>query len=163
MRVAALYRYPVKGFNPEPCESVTVLDDGRIDGDRVLGFRFADEGLADDEWGPKTGFVELMNTPGLARLTVRIDRERQRLRIAEGDAILAEEDLDASGRGRLSDAVAEYLLGLVESPLAGHPQRLPLRLVGDGRTPRFQDREVGYVTLHSRESLAALAHAIGDR
>ena len=41
-RVAALYRYPVKGFTPEECETLTVLDEGRIAGDRVLGIRFAD-------------------------------------------------------------------------------------------------------------------------
>ena len=29
-RVAALYRYPVKGFTPEECETLTVLDEGRI-------------------------------------------------------------------------------------------------------------------------------------
>ena len=41
-RVAALYRYPVKGFTPEACATLTVLDEGRIAGDRVLGLRFAD-------------------------------------------------------------------------------------------------------------------------
>jgi uncharacterized protein YcbX len=41
-QVVALYRYPVKGFTPEMCEVVDVLDEGRIAGDRVLGFRFAD-------------------------------------------------------------------------------------------------------------------------
>ena len=35
--VVALYRYPVKGFTPEECETLTVLDEGRIAGDRVLG------------------------------------------------------------------------------------------------------------------------------
>ena len=29
-RVAALYRYPVKGFTPEECETLRVLDEGRI-------------------------------------------------------------------------------------------------------------------------------------
>ena len=47
-RVAALYRYPVKGFTPEECETLTVLDDGRIAGDRVLGIRFADTAAADE-------------------------------------------------------------------------------------------------------------------
>jgi len=46
--VAALYRYPVKGFTPEECDTLTVLDDGRIAGDRVLGIRFADTAAADD-------------------------------------------------------------------------------------------------------------------
>ncbi|HEU4343675.1 MAG TPA: hypothetical protein VFU31_19160 [Candidatus Binatia bacterium] len=40
--VAAVYRYPVKGFTPEACERLTVLDEGRNAGDRVLGVRFAD-------------------------------------------------------------------------------------------------------------------------
>ena len=38
-RVTALYRYPVKGFTPESCEVLTVLEEGRIAGDRVLGFQ----------------------------------------------------------------------------------------------------------------------------
>ncbi|MDN6440205.1 MAG: MOSC N-terminal beta barrel domain-containing protein, partial [Corynebacterium nuruki] len=39
-RVTALYRYPVKGFTPQRCESLTVQPDGRIAGDRVLAVRF---------------------------------------------------------------------------------------------------------------------------
>lgn len=37
--VVALYRYPVKGFTPEACDALTVLDEGRVAGDRVLGVR----------------------------------------------------------------------------------------------------------------------------
>jgi uncharacterized protein YcbX len=40
-RIVALYRYPVKGFTPERCEALTALPEGRVVGDRVLGFRFA--------------------------------------------------------------------------------------------------------------------------
>jgi uncharacterized protein YcbX len=39
---------------------------------------------------------------------------------------------------------------------------LPLRLIGDGVTPRYQDNEAGQITLHSRESLAAVADAAGS-
>ena len=46
-RVAALYRYPVKGFTPEPCTGLTVLPEGRVAGDRVLAFRFANAPVAD--------------------------------------------------------------------------------------------------------------------
>ena len=42
------------------------------------------------------------------------------------------------------------------------PERLPLRLVGDGVTPRYQDNVEGQTTLHSRETLAAVAAAVGD-
>ena len=59
--VVALYRYPVKGFTPEECETLTVLDEGRIAGDRVLGVRFAGTETADDAWSRKTGIVALLS------------------------------------------------------------------------------------------------------
>ena len=59
--VVALYRYPVKGLTPEGCETLTVLDEGRIAGDRVLGVRFADTDAADDTWSRKTGMVALLS------------------------------------------------------------------------------------------------------
>ena len=159
-RVVALYRYPVKGFTPEACGTLTVRAEGRIAGDRVLGFRFADSKTPDAAWSKKYEFVALVNTPGLARLEVRFDHEALRLRVGLDGAILAEDILDERGRKRLSAAVQEYVLGLADNPLSGHPERLPLRLVGDGVTPRYHDNEGGQATLHSRESLAAVADAL---
>ena len=69
-RVAALYRYPLKGFTPEERDTLTVLAEGRITGDRALGIRFADTAVPDDTWSRKHGMVALINTPGLARLRV---------------------------------------------------------------------------------------------
>ena len=159
-RVAALYRYPVKGFTPEECETLTVLDEGRIAGDRVLGIRFADSAVADDAWSKKTEMVALMNTPGLARLHLRFEAEARRLRLCVASTVLADEVLSQEGRQRLATAVAEYVLTLDENPLAGHPERLPLRVVGDGITPRYHDAEAGQVTLHGRGSLHALTAAL---
>lgn len=161
-RVAALYRYPVKGFTPEACESLTVLGEGRIAGDRVLSFRFADSAAADSAWVKKYECVVLANTPGLARLAVKFDHRAMRLRIGLDGAALVEAPLDEGGRKRLAAALADYVLGLDENPLRSHPERLPLRLVGDGVTPRYQDNEGGQATLHSRASLAAVAAATGD-
>ena len=48
--IVALYRYPVKGGTPEVRDALTVLSEGRIAGDRALGFRFADSGLPDTAW-----------------------------------------------------------------------------------------------------------------
>ena len=161
-RVAALYRYPVKGFTPEACESLTVLDEGRIAGDRVLSFRFADSAAADNAWVKKYECVVLANTPGLARLAVKFDHRAMRLRIGLDGAALVEAPLDEGGRKRLAAALADYVLGLDENPLRSHPERLPLRLVGDGAAPRYQDNEGGHATLHGRASLAAVAVATGD-
>ena len=51
------------------------------------------------------------------------------------------------------------MLTLDENPLCGHPERLPLRVVGDGITPRYHDAEAGQITLHGRGSLQALTAA----
>jgi hypothetical protein len=160
--VIALYRYPVKGFTPESCERLTVLPGGRVAGDRVLNFRFADAPVAETAWCRKYHGVVLANTPGLARLNVRFDESARRLRIALGDTVLANETLDETGRQRLVDAITAYVQSLDENPLKGHPEHLPLKLVGDGVTPRYQDNEAGQVTLHSRESLASAGAALGD-
>src|SRR5262245_43535267 len=161
-RVAALYRYPVKGFTPEECEMLTVLDKGRIAGDRVLGIRFADTAAADDAWSKKTEMVALMNTPGLARLHLKFEAEARRLCLSLASTVLVDAVLNQEGRKRLAAAVAEYVLTLDENPLAGHPERLPLRVIGDGLTPRYHDAEAGQVTLHGRGSLHALTAALAN-
>jgi uncharacterized protein len=160
--VVALYRYPVKGFTPEECETLTVLDEGRIAGDRVLGVRFADTEAADDAWSRKIGMVALINTPGLARLHVRFDETAFRLQISFGTAVLVDEALNPEGRKRIGAVLADYVLKLGENPLTGHPERLPLRVIGDGRAPRYHDEEAGRVTLHGRGSLQALQAALGN-
>jgi uncharacterized protein YcbX len=160
--VAALYRYPVKGFTPEACETLTVLDQGRIAGDRVLSFRFASSPAGDGDWVKKHECVVLVNTPGLARLDVKLDHQAQRLRMSVDGAVLAEAALDETGRKRLAATLADYVLKLPENPLKGHPERLPLRLVGDGVFPRYQDSEGGQATLHGRASLASVATATGN-
>jgi uncharacterized protein YcbX len=161
-RVVALYRYPVKSFTPEVCTTLEVLPEGRVAGDRVLGFRFANATVADAAWTRKYEFVALVNTPGLARLALRFDHRALRLRISHDDNVMVDAGLDAAGRGRLSAAIAEYVLAQDDNPLSGHPERLPLRLVGDGVTPRYQDNEAGQITLHSRESLTAVARAVNE-
>jgi MOSC domain-containing protein len=161
-RVVALYRYPVKGFTPEECHSLTILDEGRVAGDRVLAFRFANSAAPDAAWTRKHDCVVLMNTPGLARLDIRFDHRAQRLRIGLDGGVLADDALDEGGRKRLAAAVERYVLETPENPLSGHAQRLPLRLVGDGATPRFHDNLDGHTTLHGRGSLTALSVAAHD-
>jgi len=39
---------------------------------------------------------------------------------------------------------------------------LPLRVIGDGRAPRYHDEEAGRVTLHGRGSLQTLQAALGN-
>jgi uncharacterized protein YcbX len=162
-RVVALYRYPVKGLTPEACDTLEVLPEGRIAGDRALAFRFADSGLPQEAWSRKYGFTVLVNAPGLARVAARFDPRTRHLRLTLGDTVLADEAIDGEGRERLAAAVERYVLELPDNPLSGHHERLPLQLIGDGVTPRYQDSETGQITLHSRESVAALAHALSQQ
>ncbi len=161
-RVVALYRYPVKGFTPEACDSLTVLDEGRVAGDRVLGFRFANSSAAPDVWSTKHEFVALVNTPGLARLHLRFDHKTLKLCITIDGEMLVNDALDAIGRRKIAAAIENYLIGLDDNVLAAHPERLPLQLVGDGIAPRYQDNAAGQITLHGRASLAAVGAAVGD-
>ena len=162
MRVAALFRYPVKGFTREECDSLEVLPGGRIAGDRVLGLRFNGSTTADDTWGTKLEFVALVNTPGLTSLQLKFNHETLRLRIQRADEVLLDDVLDAVGRRRFASTIEQYILGLEENRISSLMDRLPLRVVGDGITPRYQDREPGYTTLHGRRSLAALATAVAE-
>jgi uncharacterized protein len=162
MRVAALFRYPVKGFTREECDCLDVLPGGRIAGDRVLGLRFNDANVAGDAWGTKLDFVALINTPGLTALQLKFDHAAQRLRIKLGDEVLYDDVLNAVGRTRFASTIAQYVLSLQNNPIASGTNRLPLRVVGDGFTARYQDREPGYTTLHGRSSLAALASTLAE-
>src|SRR5690348_6198512 len=109
-RVVALYRYPVKGFAPERCDSLTVLDEGRIAGDRALSFRFADSAADEGAWVKKYECVVLANTPGLARLDVKLDHAARRLSIGLDGSVVEEAVLDDAGRKRLAATLADVVL-----------------------------------------------------
>jgi uncharacterized protein YcbX len=162
--VAALYRYPVKGFTPEPRDELFVQDDGRVRGDRVLAFRFSaasepeeKEGL--DYW-PKDHGLALMGFPTLARLRLAYDDEQRRVRISDGERTVVEAGLDTAGRRELEEAVTSFLVASSDAGRLDGDGILPLRLVGDGVTSRFQDRPRGYVSLHGSASVAAVDAAV---
>ena len=59
------------------------------------------------------------------------------------------EEIARWNRQRIVDALTAYVGDLEENPLRGRPERLPLKLVGDGITPRYQDNDAGQVTTTS--------------
>lgn len=164
-RIAALYRYPVKGFTPEPRESLTVQPDGRIAGDRVLAFRFADAREPEDRDGldywPKSKGLSLQDFPALAALRLAYDETAQRVLVRLGDRTLVDTALDTQGRLDFTEAISDYVLASPEGARLRRPGRLPLVLVGDGARSRFQDRPRGYVSIHGRASAEELAAALG--
>lgn len=165
-KVTALYRYPVKGFTPQPCESLTVQPDGRIAGDRVLAVRFADSATPEDRDGldywPKAKGLCLQDFPTLARLRVDFDGRTLTFRDrTDNDAVLVSAGLDQTGRREICDALADWILAGPDAKRLGRPGRLPLELVGDGESARFQDRPRGFVSLHSEESVREVEQANG--
>lgn len=169
--VSALYRYPVKGFTPEARDELIVQPDGRIAGDRVLAFRFADavepEGADGLESWPKSRGLALMDFPALARVALTFDADARRLRLSVDGAVLAEAGLDDAGRRELEEAVTAFVQASPDARRLEKEGVLPLRLVGDGVTARFQDRARGYVSLHGAASVedvdAAVAAPVDSR
>ncbi len=161
--VTELYRYPVKSFTPERLDELRVVN-GVVKGDRVLGFRFANQGAPDDwSWRRKINFVGLVNTPGIALLELSFDDESRMLSLKYENEILAEGSIDSEeDRSDLSEAIGEYVTSLEINPLVGNPERVPLNLIGDGRQSLFHDFEVGGITLFSKESLDALGASMGS-
>ncbi len=162
MRVVALYRHPVKSLYAEPCDALQITDDGRVAGDRVLGFRFDDAGpLHDTKWRQKTWFASLQHSPALADLCCGYEPETRRLwlKLPDNDTII-EGNIDEPGdRLFIELKVNEWYSTLNDTPSAMGRRKLPLRLVGNGTDGRFHDTSAGLATLHSRESLAELAKA----
>ena len=159
--VVALYRFPVKGFTAESLSELTVQPDGRIAGDRVLTFRFGDATAPEhkdgrDYWSKSKG-LSLQDFPTLARLSLSYDEQAKRVRITEGSTELVEAGLDPAGRDQLTAAITEFVLASPEARRLGKPGRLPLVLVGDGETSRFQDSSRGYISVHSEASVAEIA------
>lgn len=162
-RIARLYRHPVKGLTPEAVERLEVSASGAVAGDRVLGLLLGDAGPPPrGEWWPKPSFVTLMTTPGLARVAALFDAAARRLelRLPSGETLAASLD-DEGERRALEAGVTSYVAALEESPLRGHPERGPLRLVGDGTTPRYHDRGANHVTILNLASVASLEEALG--
>jgi uncharacterized protein YcbX len=158
--VAALFRYPLKGFTPEARDELIVQADGRVQGDRVLAFRFAAaeepeerDGLA---YWPKDRGLALMEFPSLARLRVHYDGDARRVRIDVDDRALVDAGLDDRGRRTLEEAVTAFVAASPDAGRLAGKGILPLWLVGDGATSRFQDRPRGFVSLHGEASVAAV-------
>lgn len=163
-KVVELYRHPVKSFTPERLDELRVID-GKVQGDRVLAFRFADQGAPDDlSWRRKINFVALSNTPGIALLELSFDDATRVLSLKYEGESFASGSIDSDeDRLDLSEAVGEFVTALDENPLIGHPERVPLNFIGDGRRGLFHDSEIGGVTLFSTESLHAFESHTGNR
>ena len=158
----ACYRYPVKGMTPESLPALR-LESGRSpDGDRAFAFVFANaQPLGADGWVDKHHALTLLNTPGLARVTAAYDAASRVLSLRTADKIQRSAALDREQeRAALAAWLAQIVQGFALNPLLGHDERLPLRLLGDGRT-LFTDRGPAQVSLAAQATLDDLAARTG--
>jgi MOSC domain-containing protein len=95
-RVAALYRYPVKGLSPEPLDRVRLQPGGTFPLDRAYAIGNGPTGFdpAAPSYLPKARFLMLMRNERLAALDTTLDDATRTLTIRRDGRIVAEGRLD---------------------------------------------------------------------
>ncbi len=150
IRVASLYRYPVKGLSPGRLNRVTMAQDAYFPGDRMFAIENGPSGFdaSAPEHQPKIKFLMLMKQAALARLQTRYDDATATLHIThEGKTALAVRVDTEAGRSEISAFFQSYM----PEELRGSPQWLS---APDGF--RFTDSASGFVSLINLASVAAL-------
>jgi uncharacterized protein YcbX len=155
MRIASLYRYPVKGLTPERLPRAA-LEEGRyFPGDRLFAIENGPSGFdpAAPVHQPKIKYLMLMRNEALARLRTRYDD-------ASGDLVVAHEGSEALRASTATEAgreqISRFFEGFMPDELRGKPQLL--------RAPdsyRFTDSRSGFVSIINLASVAALEERIG--
>lgn len=155
MRVAALYRYPVKGLSPEPLDAADLEAEGYFPGDRLFALENGPSGFdpAAPEHQPKIKFLMLMRNAALAGLRTRYEETSGVLTIVRDGREVARGDL-RSPEGRA--AIEDFLAGFLASEIRG-----AVRLLAAPNGFRFTDSKSGFVSLVNLASVAAIGAAQG--
>lgn len=155
MRVASLYRYPVKGLSPEPLTSAALPAGGYFPGDRLFAIENGPSGFdpAEPVHQPKIKYLMLMRNESLARLKTRHDDASDELVIAQdGGEVLRISPASPDGQERLS----AFFEGFMPDELRGRP-----RLLAAPEGYRFTDSRSGFLSIINLASVADLAARIG--
>jgi uncharacterized protein YcbX len=155
LRVASLYRYPVKGLSPERLARADLKRGCYFPGDRLYAVENGPSGFdpAAPRHQPKIKFLMLMRNEALARLTTRCNDETTTLTISEGGREVARGDL-ASKDGRL--AIEAFFRRFMPKELRGAP-----KLLAAPEGFRFTDSRRGFVSIINLGSVQAIAEMIG--
>ncbi|MCZ8041602.1 MAG: MOSC domain-containing protein [Beijerinckiaceae bacterium] len=156
MRIASLYRYPVKGLSPERLTSAQLEANSYFPGDRLFAIENGPSGFdpAEPVHQPKIKYLMLMRHEALATLRTRYDDPSSDLVIArDGQEVLRADTTTAEGQG----AISAFFEGFIPEALRGQPRLL--------RAPagyRFTDSRSGFVSLINLASVADLEKRIGS-
>ncbi|MCY1642050.1 MOSC domain-containing protein [Methylorubrum sp. SL192] len=155
LRIAALYRYPVKGLSPEAVETAELETSGYFPGDRLYAIENGPSGFNETvpRHLPKIAYLMLMRNEALARLRTRFDDATHRLTVEENGVQAVDADL-STVEGR--EALAEFMKGFLPQELRGAP-----RVLTAPPGYRFTDSRTGYVSLINRASVAATEDLAG--
>src|SRR6187397_2196480 len=109
--VAALYRYPVKGFSPEPIHHAEVPAGGTMPFDRAYAIENGPSGFdpAAPSYFPKAYFLMLMKNERMAEFRTRFDDATGVFRILRDGVVQIEASLRAAeGRTKIETWIAEH-------------------------------------------------------
>lgn len=168
IKVKQLFTYPIKGLTPQESDRLSLTKGHGIKGDRAFALMFLDEGNSPPPeivpWMPKKNFAVQNDWPGLAALDCNYDPQSQLLTVWQQGVELLTADINSQiGRDRVSAFFSGYLANLKPTEGARHPQKAPLRLVGDssGET-RYPDRQPVHISLLSQATLDELSEVAGE-
>jgi uncharacterized protein YcbX len=155
MRLARLYRYPVKGLSPEPLPSADLPTGGYFPCDRLFALENGPSGFdpTAPAHQPKIKFLMLMRQGALAGLATRYDEASGVLTIEQDGRDVARGDLRRpEGRAVIEAFLTDYL---------GADIRGPVKLLEAPEGFRFTDSASGFVSLINLASVAAIESAQG--
>jgi uncharacterized protein YcbX len=119
IRIAALYRYPVKGLSAERLAHVALLRGECLPQDRRFAIALVATHFdpARPEWLPKTNFAMLMRDEILAELQTRFDAESGVLTVKRQSRTLFQAPItNPAGRDRAARFFGDFLGGRLQGP-----------------------------------------------
>ena len=154
MRVASLYRYPVKGLSPERLSRAELQTGGYFPGDRLFAIENGPSGFdpAEPVHQPKIKYLMLMRNEALARLRTRYEDETGDLVIDHG----GEKTRIATGTAAGREQLSAFFKAFMPDELRGEP-----RLLAAPEDYRFTDSRSGFVSIINLASVADLETRLG--
>lgn len=153
--VLNIARYPVKGFNGEALDAVTLAPGAGLPGDRRFAVLRPGAKLEAEGHTPKTAFLTLSRDPKIATLDVRWEPESEHLQILRGGRPVARgQPGNPVGRALLDQFFAAWL-----GSVAGTPKIVARE--GDDGAAGFWDVAEPLVSILNAASLAELARVAG--
>lgn len=153
MRLASIWRHPIKAHGVEPLEAVTLEAGRTMPWDRVWAIADARARVApgSQDWAPCVNFSRGAKSPRLMAIRARVDEDRGRVHLSHPDGPNLDVDPDDPEDARALVAWA--------AALADPARSAPAFVVR--ATQGMTDSEYPTLSLLNRGSLAALAERVG--